>query len=87
MWLSMGEFLENVYNFIIYIVNSSSVYGPLLACLLIMLESIIPVLPLFVFITIVFIAYGYVIGFIVSYILKISLLKKCVKFLVLINLC
>ena len=65
----MGEFLENVYNFIIYIVNSSDIYGPLLACLLIMLESIIPVLPLFVFITIVFIAYGYVIGFIVSYIL------------------
>ena len=65
----MGEFLENVYNFIIYIVNSSNIYGPLLACLLIMLESIIPVLPLFVFITVVFIAYGYVVGFIISYIL------------------
>ena len=65
----MGEFLENIYNLIIGIVNSSTVYGPLFACFLIFIESILPVLPLFVFITIVFIAYGYFIGFFVSYIL------------------
>lgn len=65
----MDEFLNSIYNLIMDIVNSSNVYGPLFACLLIVLESIIPVLPLFVFITIVCIAYGYVPGFIISYIL------------------
>ena len=51
------------------IVNSSTLYGPLFACLLIFFESIIPVLPLFVFITIIFIAYGYPLGFLISYLL------------------
>lgn len=67
----MEEFLNNVYNLIINIINSSSIFGPLLACLLIFFESILPVLPLFVFITIIFISYGYIIGFILSYILTI----------------
>ncbi len=65
----MGDILNNIYNFIMSIITGSSFLGPLLACLLIFLESIFPVLPLFVFITIVFIAYGYALGFIISYIL------------------
>ncbi len=65
----MMEFLNNTYNFIINLVNSSTFYGPLFACLLIFLESMIPVLPLFVFITIIFIAYGYALGFLVAYLL------------------
>lgn len=67
--MSMGEILENLYNLIMEIISSSGWYGPLLACLLIFFESMIPILPLFVFITIVFEALGYVIGFIISYIL------------------
>ncbi len=65
----MGEILNNIYNYIISLVNASTIYGPLLACLLIFFESIMPVLPLFVFITIIFIAYGYGLGFIIAYIL------------------
>ncbi len=65
----MVEFLNNLYNVIMDVVTNSVFWGPILACLLIFCESLIPVLPLFVFITIVFIAYGYVIGFIISYIL------------------
>ncbi len=65
----MDEFLNNLYNFIVNVVSSSTFYGPLLACFFIFLESIIPILPLFVFITVVFMAYGYVIGFLISYIL------------------
>ena len=65
----MTEFLNNAYNFIIDLVNSSQIYGPIIACILIFFESIIPVLPLFVFITIIYIAYGYQIGFLLSYIL------------------
>jgi len=65
----MGSFLNDVYNYIITLINSSVIFGPLLACLLIFLESMLPVLPLFVFITIVFVAYGHIFGFIISYIL------------------
>ena len=65
----MGSILENIYDNIITIINSSVIFGPLFACLLIFLESILPVLPLFVFITIIFVAYGYGVGFLISYIL------------------
>ena len=65
------DFLNNLYNLIMNFISSSSIYGPLLACFLIVMESMIPVLPLFVFISIVFIAYGYVVGFIISYVLTI----------------
>jgi len=65
----MSSILNEMYNYIITLINSSAIYGPLFACLLIFLESIIPVLPLFVFITILFVSYGYVFGFIISYIL------------------
>lgn len=65
----MGSILNDIYNYLIEIINGSVIYGPLFACLLIFLESILPVLPLFVFITIIFIAYGYTYGFIISYIL------------------
>jgi len=67
----MEDFLNTIYNYIINIVNSSNIFGPLFACLLIFIESILPVLPLFVFITIIFIAYGYALGFIISYILTV----------------
>lgn len=67
----MEELLNNAYNFILNLVYSSNIYGPLFACLLIFIESILPVLPLFVFITIIFIAFGYVFGFIISYILTV----------------
>lgn len=65
----MENILNNVYNYIINLVNGSAIYGPLFACLLIFLESMLPVLPLFVFITIIFITFGYTLGFIISYIL------------------
>ena len=49
-------------------IDSLGVYGPLLGSLFIVLESIIPPLPLFVFITINFVAFGKIIGFIISWI-------------------
>lgn len=67
----MEELLTNIYEFIITIINSSNIFGPLFACLLIFIESILPVLPLFVFITIIFLAYGYALGFVISYILTV----------------
>ena len=65
----MLEFFNDVYNLIMDLVTGSSFYGPIIACLLIFIESILPALPLFVFITILFISYGYFWGYIISYIL------------------
>ena len=63
----MGEVFSNFYNFIMDTIDAMGVYGPLLGSLFIVLESIIPPLPLFVFITINFLAFGYVMGFIISW--------------------
>lgn len=47
------------------------IYGPILACFLIMFESIVPILPLFVFITINFIYFGPILGFILSWLFTV----------------
>ena len=67
----MGELFSNFYNFIMDTIDAMGVYGPLLGSLFIVFESIIPPLPLFVFITINFIAFGHVLGFIISWICTI----------------
>ncbi len=67
----MGELFSNFYNFIMDTIDAMGVYGPLLGSLFIVLESIIPPLPLFVFITINFIAFGNVLGFIISWVCTI----------------
>lgn len=64
----MGEVFSNLYDFIMNTIDVLGVYGPILGCLFIILESIIPPLPLFVFITINFLAFGKVLGFIISWI-------------------
>ena len=67
----MGELFNSFYNFIMDTIDAMGVYGPLLGCFFIVLESIIPPLPLFVFITINFIAFGHALGFIISWICTI----------------
>ena len=64
----MSELFSNFYNFIMNTIDAMGVYGPLFGSLLIVFESIIPPLPLFVFITINFLAFGTVLGFIISWI-------------------
>ncbi len=68
MWYIMSELFNSFYIFIMNTINALGVYGPLLGSLFIILESIIPPLPLFVFITINFVAFGKVLGFIISWI-------------------
>lgn len=67
----MEEILKNIYEIIINLIYGPTLFGPILACLLIIFESIIPILPLFVFITVVFLRFGIFIGFILSWILTI----------------
>ena len=64
----MSELFYSFYIFIMNTIDALGVYGPLLGSLFIILESIIPPLPLFVFITINFVAFGKVLGFIISWI-------------------
>lgn len=63
----MKEVFSNFYDLIMNTIATLGVYGPLLGSFLIILESILPPLPLFVFITINFIAFGHIIGFIISW--------------------
>ena len=64
----MKEMFDSLYNVVMGMINSLGVYGPLLACLFIIIESIIPPLPLFVFVTLIFVAYGPFWGFLLSWI-------------------
>ena len=56
-----------VTNFLL----SIGVWGYVLSCLCILIESIIPILPLSVFITLLFYKFGPLIGFIISYVFTI----------------
>lgn len=64
----MTELFNSFYIFVMNTIDALGVYGPLLGCVFIILESIIPPLPLFVFITLNFVAYGKLVGFIISWI-------------------
>ena len=68
MWYIMSELFNSFYIFIMNTIDALGVYGPLLGSLFIILECIIPPLPLFVFITINFVAFGKVLCFIISWI-------------------
>lgn len=67
----MAEFLENLNTLVTTTIESLGVFGPLLGSLLIIVESIVPILPLSLFITLNFLAFGSLIGFITSYILTV----------------
>ena len=67
----MLEQLFNLNDQIIIFLENSGALAPLFACILIVVESIIPVLPLFVFITINFVVFGKLLGFIISWIFTV----------------
>lgn len=63
------ELLKQIDIFIIEILNNIGLLAPILAGILIVVESIIPVLPLSVFITLNFYYFGSLLGFLISWIL------------------
>ncbi len=65
------EAVHILYDFITNLLNNAGAWAPFFACFLIIIESMIPVLPLFVFITINFMAFGHLFGFIISWICTI----------------
>ena len=67
----MGDLFKDFYDLIMNTIDALGVYGPLFGSFLIVVESILPVLPLFVFITINYIAFGHFLGFVISWICTI----------------
>ncbi len=67
----MHELILNTYDTIMNAITELGPYGPILGCLLIVFESIIPIIPLCVFITFNFLAFGRIVGFIISWIFTV----------------
>lgn len=65
------EIIANIDNLINEFLTSIGIYGPILGCFCILIESIVPILPLFVFITINFLTFGSILGFFISWIFTV----------------
>ncbi len=63
--MNIVEFINTI---VVFILNELGMFAPVLACLLILIESMVPILPLSLFITLNAYYMGNVFGFIVSYI-------------------
>ena len=63
----MSELFNTISEYINIFIENLGVWGPLLGCLLIVVESILPILPIFVFITLNFMAFGNFVGFLISW--------------------
>ena len=63
--------IKNIDIWLTNFLLSIGLWGYLLSCILIILESFIPILPLFVFVTLLFYKFGIIFGFIISYICTI----------------
>ena len=59
---------DAIDTFVDTALQSLGVWGPVVGCFFILIESMIPVLPLFVFITLNFLAFGNILGFILSWV-------------------
>ena len=64
----MVDFFSKIEDYILQLINLLGIWGPVFGCFLIVIESIIPILPLAVFITLNFMSFGHLIGFIISWI-------------------
>lgn len=62
------EFFSKIEDYILEILNLLGMWGPFFGCFLIIIESIVPILPLAVFITLNFMSFGHLVGFIISWI-------------------
>lgn len=60
--------MNNLYDWLMNLINNIGSLNIFFTCILIMLDSIIPPLPLALFITILFTIYGPLIGFLISWI-------------------
>ena len=59
---------DAIDTFIDTTLQGMGIWGPIVGCFFILIESMIPVLPLFVFITLNFLAFGNILGFFISWV-------------------
>lgn len=64
----MAEFFNKISEMIDVLINMLGVWGPFLGCIFMIIESIIPILPLAAFITLNFLSFGNILGFLISWI-------------------
>ena len=65
--ICMSNLLNLLNEYIDTFLTNIGILGPIIGSLLIVVESILPILPLFVFITLNFLKFGVIIGFIISW--------------------
>lgn len=65
---SLTEIIKNIDTYTELFLNNLGIWGAVFSCLLIVVESILPILPLCVFITLLFYSFGNILGFIISWI-------------------
>lgn len=58
---------DTIDTFIETTLQGMGIWGPIVGCFFITIESMVPILPLFVFITLNFLAFGNIVGFIISW--------------------
>lgn len=75
-------FLNNLINNLNDWLQTAGIWGGLVCCGLIIIEPLLPFLPMFVFVTINLLIFGYVLGFILSYICSVL---GCLLFYVIVN--
>jgi len=74
--------LQNLNNLLDSYLHASGLWGGVICCLLILVEPLLPFLPMFIFVTINLLVFGYVIGFILSYIFSVL---GCLLFYVVVS--
>lgn len=67
----MLDFIMNIFDGIMSFIEYNGAVGAFVGCFLILIESIFPVLPLVAFITINFLVFGKLIGFLLSWLFTI----------------
>ena len=65
---SISELISDISSYTESFLSSIGIWGAIFSCLLIKVESILPFLPVCVFMTLVFYSFGSILGFIISWI-------------------
>ena len=75
-------FINNIINNLNDWLQAAGILGGFVSCALIIIEPLLPFLPMFIFVTVNLLIFGYVIGFILSYICSVL---GCLLFYVVVN--
>ena len=74
--------INSINSFINSYLESAGLWGGFVCCILIIFEPLLPFLPMFIFVTFNLLVFGYVLGFILSYICSVL---GCLLFYILVN--